>query len=136
MNMPFCREVVILSRLGSAVTSRSNRVMCSRTMSVSRTFGVVEWKDRVTKTKVTPARSKMRAGIPEETRMRALTLSPNGIPTFTNAVRPIVNPEDMAGPGIRTMQSPAFMETVNSLGASATPIRGAEVPLSRQQLTS
>lgn len=75
----------------------------------------------------------MREDILEETGIRALAFSQNGFRSFTNNVRPIVNPEDISGLKIRTMESPVFMELVNSLGATATPISGAEVLLSLRQ---
>ena len=75
----------------------------------------------------------MRADILEETGMRALAFSQNGFRSFTNNVRPIINPEDIAGLKIRTMESPVFMELVNALGATATPISGAEVLMSLRQ---
>lgn len=75
----------------------------------------------------------MRQDILDKTGLRALAFSQNGFRSFTNNVRPIVNPEDMAGLKIRTMESPVFMELVNSLGATATPISGSEVLMSLRQ---
>ena len=54
MNMPFCRDALILSRMRSAVTSRSNWAKLSRMLSVSRPIEVVVLNDWVTETKVTP----------------------------------------------------------------------------------
>jgi C4-dicarboxylate-binding protein DctP len=76
---------------------------------------------------------KMKADILTETGIKALAFSQNGFRSFTNNVRPIINPEDISGLKIRTMESPVFMELVNSLGATATPISGAEVLLSLRQ---
>lgn len=76
---------------------------------------------------------EMRADILDETGMRALAFSQNGFRSFTNNVRPIIDPEDISGLKIRTMESPVFMELVNSLGATATPISGAEVLMSLRQ---
>ena len=76
---------------------------------------------------------KMRADILKETGIRVLAFSENGFRSFTNNVRPIINPEDIAGLKIRTMESPVFMKLVNSLGATATPISGSEVLLSLRQ---
>lgn len=75
----------------------------------------------------------MRDDILDKTGMRALAFSQNGFRSFTNNVRPIVNPEDLSGLKIRTMESPVFMELVNALGATATPISGAEVLMSLRQ---
>lgn len=75
----------------------------------------------------------MRKDILEETGLRALAFSQNGFRSFTNNIRPIINPEDMAGMKIRTMESPVFMELVNSLGATATPISGSEVLMALRQ---
>ncbi|NVK33062.1 MAG: TRAP transporter substrate-binding protein [Rhodobacteraceae bacterium] len=75
----------------------------------------------------------MRDDILDKTGMRALAFSQNGFRSFTNNVRPIINPEDLSGLKIRTMESPVFMELVNSLGATATPISGSEVLMSLRQ---
>ncbi|MEY8120521.1 DctP family TRAP transporter solute-binding subunit [Falsihalocynthiibacter sp. BN13B15] len=75
----------------------------------------------------------MRGDILEQTGLRALAFSQNGFRSFTNNIRPIINPEDMAGMKIRTMESPVFMELVNSLGATATPISGSEVLMALRQ---
>ena len=56
--MPFMREARTLSRMRSAVTSRSNCAKLSRIFSVRRPMDVVVLKDCVTDTNVTPLRSK------------------------------------------------------------------------------
>ena len=55
--MPFIRLAATLSRMRSAVTSRSNWAKLSRMFSVSRPMDVVVLNDCVTETKVTPFRS-------------------------------------------------------------------------------
>ncbi len=57
MKMPLARDALILSRMRSAVTSRSNWAKESRMLSVSRPIEVVVLNDWVTETKVTPTRS-------------------------------------------------------------------------------
>ncbi len=80
-----------------------------------------------------PFADRMRADILDKTGMRALAFSQNGFRSFTNNVRPVVNPEDLAGLKIRTMESPVFIELVGSLGATAVPIAGAEVLMALRQ---
>ncbi|XDA96980.1 DctP family TRAP transporter solute-binding subunit [Sulfitobacter sp. LCG007] len=80
-----------------------------------------------------PFAQSMLKDIREQTGIRALAFSQNGFRSFTNNVRPIINPDDISGLKIRTMESPVFMELVNSLGATATPISGAEVLMSLRQ---
>lgn len=75
----------------------------------------------------------MRKDILEKTGMRALAFSQNGFRSFTNNVRPIIKPEDMAGLKIRTMESPVYMEMVRALGATPVPISGAEVVMALRQ---
>jgi C4-dicarboxylate-binding protein DctP len=75
----------------------------------------------------------MREDILAQTGIRALAFSQNGFRSFTNNVRPILNPEDMAGLKIRTMESPVYMTMVNALGATAVPISGAEVVMALRQ---
>ncbi len=80
-----------------------------------------------------PFANAMRKDILDKTGIRALAFSQNGFRSFTNNIRPIINPPDMAGMKIRTMESPVFMEMVNSLGATAVPISGAEVVMALRQ---
>lgn len=80
-----------------------------------------------------PFADAMRADMLEQTGIRALAFSQNGFRSFSNNIRPIINPEDMAGLKIRTMESPVFMELVNALGATATPISGAESLMALRQ---
>ena len=80
-----------------------------------------------------PFADKMRADILETTGMRALAFSQNGFRSFTNNVRPVINPGDLSGLKIRTMESPVFIELVGSLGATAVPIAGAEVLMALRQ---
>lgn len=75
----------------------------------------------------------MKTDILDATGIRTLAFSQNGFRSFTNNVRPIINPEDIAGLKIRTMESQVFMKLVNSLGATATPISGSEVLLALRQ---
>ena len=55
--MPLLAAALILSRMRSAMTSRSNWAKESRMLSVSRPIEVVVLNDWVTLTKVTPLRS-------------------------------------------------------------------------------
>lgn len=80
-----------------------------------------------------PFADAMRADMLEQTGMRALAFSQNGFRSFTNNIRPIITPDDMAGMKIRTMESPVYMEMVGSLGATAVPISGAEVVMALRQ---
>lgn len=80
-----------------------------------------------------PFADAMREDILATTGIRALAFSQNGFRSFTNNVRPIVTPEDLAGLKIRVMESPVFMELVESLGATPTPISGAEVLMALRQ---
>lgn len=80
-----------------------------------------------------PFADAMRADMLEKTGIRALAFSQNGFRSFTNNIRPIIDPPDIAGMKIRTMESPVFMELVNSLGATAVPISGAEVVMALRQ---
>ncbi len=80
-----------------------------------------------------PFGDAMREDILAKTGIRALAFSQNGFRSFTNSIRPIINPEDIAGMKIRTMESPVFMEMVSALGATAVPISGAEVVMALRQ---
>jgi tripartite ATP-independent transporter DctP family solute receptor len=61
------------------------------------------------------------------TGIRTLALSENGFRNITNNVREIRTPEDMRGLKMRTMQSQVYVNFMQSLGASATPISFPEL---------
>jgi C4-dicarboxylate-binding protein DctP len=68
-----------------------------------------------------------------KTGIRPLMWSENGgFRHYSNNVKPIRSPADMAGLKIRTMNSPLHMEIVKNLGASPTPIAWAELYTSLQ----
>ena len=63
----------------------------------------------------------------QQTGLRMIGIWDNGgFRNFTNNKREIHTPEDMKGLTIRTMDNPAHMEIVRSLGAKPTPISWAE----------
>ena len=69
----------------------------------------------------------------QKTGLRVIGMWDNGgFRNFTNNKRPIHSPADMKGLSIRTMDIPAHMELVRSLGAKPTPISWAEVYTSLQ----
>jgi C4-dicarboxylate-binding protein DctP len=61
------------------------------------------------------------------TGIRTLALSENGFRNITNNVREIRTPEDMRGLKMRTMQSQVYVNFMQSMGASATPIAFPEL---------
>lgn len=63
----------------------------------------------------------------QATGIRTLTFSENGFRNITNNQREVRTPDDMAGLKMRTMQSPVYVELMQSLGASATPIAWPEL---------
>lgn len=69
----------------------------------------------------------------EQTGIRVMSWGENGFRDFTNNVRPIRAPEDMAGLKIRVMESPVFIRFVESLGAAATPMPGSEIIMAAKQ---
>ena len=69
----------------------------------------------------------------QQTGIRVMSWGENGFRDFTNNVRPIRAPEDMAGLKIRVMESPVFMRFVESLGAAATPMPGSEIIMAAKQ---
>jgi tripartite ATP-independent transporter DctP family solute receptor len=75
-----------------------------------------------------PFGKKLWADLEAKTGLKVLTIWDNGgFRCFTNNKRPIKSPEDMKGLKIRTMQIPAHMEMVKSLGANPTPIAWTEL---------
>ena len=70
-----------------------------------------------------------------ETGIHLLAFADNGVRHFTNSVRPIKTPEDMAGLKMRVQPAPVFIKLVESLGASASAIDWAELPAALAQGT-
>jgi C4-dicarboxylate-binding protein DctP len=66
-------------------------------------------------------------GFREATGVRGLVWGENGFRHFTNDVRPIENPSDLEGLKIRTMENPAHMDIVRTLGGDPTPMSFSEV---------
>ncbi len=64
----------------------------------------------------------------EKTGIRSFGVADNGVRNFTNNVRPVDEPEDMAGMKMRVMTAPVWVTLVESLGASATPVPWPELP--------
>lgn len=72
--------------------------------------------------------NKLWTNLEKKTGLKVLTIWDNGgFRCFTNNKRPIKSPADMKGLKIRTMQIPAHMEMVKSLGANPTPIAWTEL---------
>ncbi|PTX53975.1 tripartite ATP-independent transporter DctP family solute receptor [Melghirimyces profundicolus] len=63
----------------------------------------------------------------EKDKLIGLTYYDSGQRGFYNSKRPIREPKDLKGLKIRTQQSKIAIDTVNSLGASATPMAYEEV---------
>ena len=68
--MPLRFDAVILSRMRSPVTSRSNCAKDSRTLSISLPMDVVVLNCWVTETKDTPARSNTSTILEKSARLR------------------------------------------------------------------
>ncbi|MFG1495486.1 DctP family TRAP transporter solute-binding subunit [Saccharospirillum sp. HFRX-1] len=64
----------------------------------------------------------------EETGLRTLAYGETGFRNFTNSVRPIAEPADMAGLKFRVQTIPLYLEMVRGLGAEPQGIAWGEVP--------
>ena len=69
----------------------------------------------------------------EERGIKGLCWFDNGYRNVFNKKHPVRTPLDMKGLKIRVMQSPAMVETVNAMGASATPMAYGELYTALQQ---
>jgi TRAP-type transport system periplasmic protein len=67
------------------------------------------------------------------TGVRILGITENGYRHFTNNVREVKGPDDMKGLKIRTMENPAHMQMVKSMGGDPTPIAFGELYMALQQ---
>lgn len=70
---------------------------------------------------------------PERIRLRGLGYYDAGSRSFYSTKKPIHHPEDLEGMKIRVMKSQTAVQTVNSLGGSATPISWGELYTALQQ---
>jgi TRAP-type transport system periplasmic protein len=80
-----------------------------------------------------PFMGEMMAKMAEDTGIRTLDVNQNGFRNFSNDVRPIRTPEDMAGLKIRTMEHRGHMAMVDELGANPVPIAWGELYTALQQ---
>lgn len=64
----------------------------------------------------------------EQTGLRTLAYGETGFRNFTNSVRPIAEPADMAGLKFRVQTIPLYLEMVRGLGAEPQGIAWGEVP--------
>lgn len=64
----------------------------------------------------------------EETGLRTLAYGETGFRNFTNSVREIRKPADMAGLKFRVQPIPLYVEMVKGLGGEPTPIAWTELP--------
>ncbi len=74
-----------------------------------------------------PFGEKLSRMLLEKTGMRNLAFAEVGFRHFTNDVKPIKTPEDVKGLKIRVMETPLFVNLINALGGSPTPIAWTEV---------
>ncbi len=63
----------------------------------------------------------------EETGIKVLAMGQNGVRNLTNNVRPIRSPADMEGIKFRVMESPVYVNLIESMGGSAVPIAWNEL---------
>ena len=70
---------------------------------------------------------------PERIRLRGLGYYDAGSRSFYSTKKPIHHPEDLEGMKIRVMKSQTAVQTVNSLGGSATPLSWGELYTALQQ---
>ncbi|MDK2824492.1 MAG: TRAP-type transport system periplasmic protein [Clostridia bacterium] len=71
----------------------------------------------------------------EGTGIVGLAFWENGFRNITNSKRPIVNPEDMEGIKIRTMENQIHMDSFRQIGADPTPMAFGELFTALQQKT-
>ncbi|PTY37828.1 C4-dicarboxylate ABC transporter substrate-binding protein [Saccharospirillum sp. MSK14-1] len=64
----------------------------------------------------------------EQTGLRTLAYGETGFRNFTNSVRPVAEPADMAGLKFRVQTIPLYLEMVRGLGAEPQGIAWGEVP--------
>ena len=65
--------------------------------------------------------------------LKILAWFDNGYRNVFNKIRPVVTPEDMKGMKIRVMESKLMVNTLNAMGASATPMSYSELYTALQQ---
>lgn len=82
-----------------------------------------------------PVGQELLENLRKATGIRTLVWGENGFRNFTNDIRPIRKPEDLKGLKIRTMENPAHMAMVKTLGGDPTPMSWAEVYTALSQKT-
>tara|TARA_A100001391_G_C5083348_1_gene280474 strand:+ start:5913 stop:6929 length:1017 start_codon:yes stop_codon:yes gene_type:complete len=74
--------------------------------------------------------AELSASCIETANLRTLAYGENGFRNFTNSVRPITSPADMAGMKIRVQDAPVYNQMITALGATPTPIPWTELATS------
>jgi TRAP-type transport system periplasmic protein len=74
-----------------------------------------------------PFGRKLQKMFLDQTGMRCLAFAEVGFRNFTNNTRPIKTPADMKGLKIRVQETPLYVNMINGLGASPTPIAFTEL---------
>jgi len=74
-----------------------------------------------------PVGQEILADLNKKTGLKVLLFGENGYRNFTNSVRPIRKPADVMGLKIRTMENPAHMAMVRTLGGNPIPMPYPEV---------
>jgi TRAP-type transport system periplasmic protein len=76
---------------------------------------------------------ELSEGLAEATGVRVLAYGENGFRHFTNSVREIRSPADLAGLKIRIQENPAHIRMITAMGGIPTPMAFGEVYTSLQQ---
>ena len=74
-----------------------------------------------------PMGTKIREDFSKNSGTELLAFGENGFRHFTNRVRDLKSPDDLKGLKIRTMENPAHIEMMKSMGATPTPIPFGEL---------
>jgi len=74
-----------------------------------------------------PFGQELADSVAQASGVRIISWLPSAFRNFSNGVRPIKSPEDMAGLKIRVQPVPIHIKMVEALGASATPIAWGEL---------
>lgn len=80
-----------------------------------------------------PFGQKLMEEMRKETGIRTLAISENGYRHFVTSDKQVKSVADMKGLKLRTMENPAHMKMVESLGAAPTPVAFGELYMALQQ---
>ena len=125
-------EQMKIHALQAGVVSNSSLTMFGETQMIYNLPYLFTSLDQCLAFSKTEEAAKLSQLFEEKSGLKIISLFPEGFRHIMNATRPINSPADLKGMKIRVMENPTHIASMNSMGATGTPISWGEVITSIQ----